>query len=368
MKRIILLVYLIILWAYLFSETSEDLSSRIIIDGYSNEFAIDEKLMINPMENPAQPLESDSDSKWGIYNDVRNISVTWDANFLYVAVDACSWDNNVILFIDIYDDYGIQDMLDLNTWKRAFKFYNCNPDFFLATWDTNTSPQFWKMRTGSSTQADQVSVESFSTFNTGKLDRSMEAKIPWNILYPSDDSTRTMKNYPNIKFLAVITSGSDYKSGPDVAPDNLSGMPNDANQMVILDNYVMVPVDTDHNGIPDFGVKPNYVDSFYKMPPFKPISLKVLDVNFPNGRVFSPYKNDLIFNITTNRLSPFNVKIYDINGKYIGKPESVYNEDLSWKWNGKDKNGNIVDSGIYILLIYSDSGEVSEKRAITLIK
>ena len=361
---------LILLFSYtlLFAITSADLSDRIQIDGYSGDFTWDERTIQDTISNCIIPVESDKDSKWGIYNDVRQIDVTWDNNFLYVAVDACSWDNNVILFIDIYDDYGIENMLDLNAWKRAFKFYNQNPDFFLATWDTNTSPQFWKMQIGSTIHADQISVESYSSFNTGKLDRSMEAKIPWNVLYPDNDNQRTMQNYPNIKFVALITSGSDYKSGPDVAPDNLGGMPTDANKTVIIDNYVEINVDEDGDGQPDMEIGPYKRATYYKKPPFKPISLKITKINFPNGKVFSPYRDILTFNIETNRISPFYAKIFDIKGKYITMAQKITGEDLSWKWNGKDKNGKVVKSGVYILLVYSDSGEVSAKSAITVIK
>ena len=125
-----------------FAVTGTDLSNRIIIDGFSDDFTIDEEILSDSLGNL---LESPADSYWGEYNDVKQIKVTWDASYLYLAVDACSWDNNVLLFIDIYDDYGIEDMSELNAWQRSFKFYNCNPDFFVGTWDTNDIPQFWKV-------------------------------------------------------------------------------------------------------------------------------------------------------------------------------------------------------------------------------
>ncbi|RLC49075.1 MAG: hypothetical protein DRZ79_06460, partial [Candidatus Cloacimonadota bacterium] len=167
MKKIFFIIFVIGTF-FGWAETSADLSSRIVIDGNSSDFTQDENILVDSLGNL---LELPNDSRWGEYNDVRQIKVTWDENNLYVAVDACSWDNNVMLFLDIYDDYGVWDMQELNTWKRAFKFYNLNPDFFLATWDTNNNPQFWKMREGSSLQADEVTIEDFSTFDTGNLDR-----------------------------------------------------------------------------------------------------------------------------------------------------------------------------------------------------
>ncbi len=132
--------------------TAANLASRIAIDGFSNEFTSYENIIVDSLGNS---LESDSDSRWGEFNDLRQIKATWDENNLYVAIDGCSWGNNVILFLDIYDDYGIQRMNDLNTWKRSFHFYNQNPDFFMATWDTNSNPQFWLMEEGSDLTANE---------------------------------------------------------------------------------------------------------------------------------------------------------------------------------------------------------------------
>ena len=175
-------------------------------------------------------------------------------------MDAISWDNNVILFLDIYDDYGIGNMDDLvngssgdETWNRLFSFYNLNPDFFLATWDTNTNPQFWYVEEGRFESViesgdEGLGYEDYATFNTGESGRSLEAKIPWAELYYSDE--RSMVNYPNIKFLAVITGGGDHTAGPDSAPDNLSGMPSET-ETVVLDNYVMLSVDQNGDGVAD---------------------------------------------------------------------------------------------------------------------
>ena len=104
-----------------FSITEIDLTDRIIIDGYSDDFMSDESILSDSLGNI---LESPSDSYWGEYIDIRQIKITWDESFLYLAVDACAWDNNVVLFIDIYNDYGIEDMSDISEWKRSFRFYN----------------------------------------------------------------------------------------------------------------------------------------------------------------------------------------------------------------------------------------------------
>ena len=362
-------LFFLILFAFslcsLHATTGDDLSDRIIMDGFSDDFMDDERLLIKtPL---AESQELDDDSWWGEYNDVKQIDLTWDLTYLYVAIDACCWDNNVIYYLDVYPSYGIQDMLDLNTWMRAFKFYGTNPDFFLATWDTNDNPQFWKMREGSSLQADEVSVNDYSAYNTGNLGRAMEAAIPWEVIYY--DSLHTMKDFPNLKMLAVITTGSDNLGGPDVIPNNLGGMPSDGISTAVLDNYVEICVDSTGDGSPDIGISPNERVHFYKTPPFEEIPLSVKKVLFPQGKVFAPSKGEkLTFQIDPNRISAFNVEIYNARGDFIGNAEQLDLVTQEWEWDGRDKNGNDVPFGIYILRVVSDSQEVSHNEAISVIK
>ena len=342
-----------------FAVTGTDLSNRIIIDGFSDDFTIDEEILIDSIGNL---LESPADSYWGEYNDVKQIKVTWDASYLYLAVDACSWDNNVMLFIDIYDDYGIKDMSEVNAWQRSFKFYNCNPDFLVGTWDTNDIPQFWKVQEGGTMQVEQIpTIETSATFDTGNLAGAMEIKIAWGILKPNNRSIQ------HIKLLSVITSGDDYSSGPDCAPDNLGGMANDTGQKVVLDNYAEIIIDADEDGNPDMNIEPQMRTTFYKKPPFEAIPLLIYNVIFENGKTFAPsIEGEINFELVSNRASEFTVEIFDVNGKFINDAENT--EPLSWKWNGKNENGNIVPFGVYILRFIANTGEVSHKEAVVVIK
>ena len=339
--------------------TGTDLSNRIIIDGFSHDFTIDEEILSDSLGNL---LESPADSYWGEYNDVKQLKVTWDASYLYLAVDACSWDNNVMLFIDIDDDYGIEDMSELNAWQRSFKFYNWNPDFLVGTWDTNDIPQFWKVQEGGTMQIEQIStIETSATFNTGNLEGAMETKIPWEILKTNGRSLQ------HIKLLTVITSGDDYSSGPDCAPDNLGGMANDTGQKVVLDNYAEIIIDADEDGNPDMNIEPKEQRIFYKKPPFEAIPLLINNVIFTNGKTFAPsIEQEINFELVSNRSSEFSVEIFDVNGKFIDYAEKY--DDLEWSWDGKNNNGSFVPFGVYILRFIADSGEVSHREAVVVIK
>ena len=366
MQKIILIIALSSI-SICFAITGADLSNRIIIDGLSDDFTNDEEILTDSLGNL---LESPADSYWGEYNDVKQIKITWDASYLYLAVDACSWENNVMLFIDIYDDYGITDMSKLTGWQRSFKFYNWSPDFFVGTWDGNEYPEVWYMQEGGSRHVDKFTlgseIRTHANFLEDKLQRSMEVKIDWDSLYYNTD--RSILNYPSIKLLTLITGGGfDLSSGPDCAPDNLGGMTNDSGQMVVIDNYAEILIDADGDGNPDIDVEPQKQTTFYKKPPFEAIPLLIQNVIFANGKTFAPLLNEeIFFELETNRTSEFTVEIFDLNGKFINYAENI--EPLSWQWNGKNKNGNFVPFGIYILCFIADSGEVSHKETVVVIK
>ncbi len=347
----------------LFAITAEDLSGRIVINGYSDEFTEDEFIL---NDSTGILLEYPNDSRWGENNDIQQIRLTWDLSYLYVAVDAICWDNNVVLFFDVYDDYGIDNMEDLNTWKRLIWFSNSYPDFFLATWDTNTNPQAWMVKEGYQHEAVEWSgsgFEDFATFNTGAQGRSLEAKIPWSAIYYSDE--RSMLNYPYIKLVAMITGGADYSSSPDAAPDNLGGMPDDT-ERVVLDNYVEINVDQDGDGQPDMGVLPNRIVTYFKSPPFDSQRLKVDRIRFLNGKVFAPTRGEKVeFLLEPNRDMYFYVEIYDLNGKRIGRAVEV--DALKWEWNGRDRDGNRVPFGVYILRFVAITGETSHREAVVVV-
>ena len=85
---------IIIFCSIVFGVTGIDFSDRIVIDGLSDEYTLDEFILSDSLGNL---LESPADSYWGEYNDIKQIKVTWDLNNLYIAIDACSWDNNFII-------------------------------------------------------------------------------------------------------------------------------------------------------------------------------------------------------------------------------------------------------------------------------
>lgn len=348
--------------------TDLDISQRIKVDSLMVSYFTEDEVLMKTGSGTL--LEYPDDSFWGINNDVKQLKVSWDRQYFYVELDAACWGNNVILFFDIYDDYGFTNMRDLNTWKRAFQFYGMNPDFLLATWDGNTIPQFWKVREGSINTADQITVESYASMNTGNLGRFMIAKIPWSVLYYN--TQRKMADYPLIKMVAVITGKDDNTGGPDCMPDNLGGMNNESSATAFIDNYVSVNVDADSSDTSDIGVNPQTIRTFFKQPPFQSVALKLNQFAFDEGRKLNSGRGQILhFRVIPNRATKLKVEIYNMKGEMVNyavlSSSSIIGAlDQNWYWDGKDKSGKAVPFGFYILRAITDNGEVSKKETIVV--
>ena len=240
--------------------TAINLSDRIVIDGSTADYLDDETIF---QRTPSGgPEESTIDSQWGRFNDINNVRITWDANYLYVAVEGYCFDNNTMIFFDSLplpdgQNAGWKSFSSIEGgWRRAVSFGNgFNPELFLATWDNNTVPQLWTY-TGPN-QDQQVANGSFptaATFSRDLPDRAMEAAIPWDTFFLGQGHREFDAAYGDtvyvlpegvteIRFAAWITTGADGLGGPDTAPDNISGTQVDSAVPVVLDNYVRIPID-----------------------------------------------------------------------------------------------------------------------------
>lgn len=257
--------------------TAPDLSARITIDGYAGDFTGAEAVF--GQTGSGRPEEPADDSAWGSSYDVYQIHVSWDRRALYVAVDAILASNNVVLALDARPGVGFADMFGLNSWRRNIGFGNgFMPDVFLATWDFNPSARLL-IDLGDGRVEDHspgvvfTAVSSFENFATG---RSMEARIPWSSVFgPFTHDTLVSENgqdvtiallpeFAVLKFAAFMTAGWDGSGSPDTAPNNLTGC-GFGYDRVIVDNFVLLPLDVDGDRFPDVGAEPHERRSFYDL-------------------------------------------------------------------------------------------------------
>ncbi|MCK4415076.1 MAG: hypothetical protein KAY32_16210 [Candidatus Eisenbacteria sp.] len=397
-----------------FGATDLDLSNRIQIDGFSADFA-DSEAVFFLNEERALLEESTQDSKWGPFNDVNQIKITWDKDFLYVALDGYIGDgdhgNNVILFFDVTNwsptssaDDGMGGMTELTSWRRNFVFSSdFTPDLFLATWDGNSLPQLWRYATNRDPVLEQIGSDQFSavaTFRQTASRRAMEAAIPWGILFFEQSeqvASETLRadvwgvpeGMDTLRFAAVITGGDDGTGGPDSAPDNFSGHVVEGSEQVLIDNFVILPLDggdaVDH--VPDFGIKPRARLGFKRRPPIKGIVFEFEDLVFDSPVVSPEESIPLRFALNMGpkisasqdfRTVKLTARIYDSLGNlvcvlYRDQMRNVL-EILSgrrWEedqWDGRDMRGRMVPGGIYILSVVSGPNLDRYSRAFSVVR
>jgi hypothetical protein len=398
------------------ARTARDLSQRIVIDGFTADFAdSDEVFGFN--EQKTLPEEPVGDSPWGADNDISQIRLTWDKNYLYVAGEAVTWGNNLVILFDVFSDQGLTTMKNLNGWSRNFSFDgdSLNPDLFGATWDGNALPQVWLHRGGQlgGLQVDQqpagTAYTAAATFSQNQRGRAMELRIPWNTLFLGPEGfgvrdtivTRggapdTLHRLPpgaRIKLVAVLTAGGDNTGGPDSAPDNSTGHVQDANASECIDNYALIDLDRNDDtglgaggpdGIPDWDVNVKQRVSFRFRPPLQANRVVLTDVRWTRP-AFAPDRGEradfcvrytqprdpgsgdkcrsgegieaAIYDLGGNLRRSLSVRV--LGGVQLSDRRSLANRSLASflpnaSWDGRDDVGRIVPPGVYILRVALD--------------
>ena len=374
-----------------FATTATSLEERIVIDGDSSDF--EEGEAVFGITSDGQSEEPSNDSVWGPNNDINQIKITWDAQNLYIACDGYIWDNNMILLMDLTgtagpefasDGEGLTAMTELNSWRRNFAFsQDFTPDLFLATWDGNSAPQIWTFIPDQENQVQQALAGTFqgvATFLQNSPGRCMEAAIPWNLLFggrseevqdPDSgvDTWAIPADMRYLRFAAVVTAGPDGTGGPDSAPDNLTGHQQDSAVLVPIDNFAVLPIDENEDGIADFGIEPHDRIDYKLRPPFQGIRFEVASVTLDRKIVSPEEGRSLAFRPRlTPELDPddhvrtivLTARIYDSLGRIV---RTLYTDDRRFaadptnpdldQWDGFDERGRMVEGGIYVLSVVS---------------
>ncbi len=416
----------------LLAGTAIDLSGRIQVDGFTSDYLPDETLfqrVVTSIGELGGPEESTIDSRWGRFDDLNNIRVTWDANFVYVAVEGYIFDNNVMIFFDTLPSPdgqapGWSDMSSIvGGWRRAVSFDNgLAPDLFLSTWDGNTTPQLWQY-TGPNNDAQvaQGTFPTVATFSRDLPNRAMEAAIPWDTFFLGkgkrvfnaaygDTVYQLPEGVHDFKLAAWITTGSDGLGGPDSAPDNLSGHQVDSAVPVVLDNFIRIVVDSVDasgnavpDGFPDFGVPvripsseqtragyETYVRKFFFVPPpIRGQALQLSDMTLDPKAVAPELGDQAHFRFTVtphiddprlreSRRVNFSARIFDVTGKrvrtiYENEPFTLDELDQTEPpvrnlIDGKDDSGRMLAGGIYVLQVILEPGQDQVRRAFAVAR
>ncbi|MCC6651362.1 MAG: hypothetical protein IT348_09475 [Candidatus Eisenbacteria bacterium] len=400
--------------------TARDLSSNIRIDGFADDFAIDEAIF-GYNEIVGAPEEPWDDSKWGSNEDLNQIYITWDAKNLYIAATGVIWNNNMVVLLDVINGRGLESMVAINSWRRNFQFDTVGsalgngfaPDLFGATWDGNTQPHLIVQLDGNRVD-DQVVGPTFrasASFSQGNLGRAMEFAIPWQSVFLASAGlgtkdtlmtvggiTDTLHFFPpgtKIRIAGVITAGGDGTSGPDIAPDNLGGTTDNSSALVFVDNWAIVDLDLlddtglgngGPDGIADWDVSPKLRTSFRVRPPFLSKQFSASQITFdrpafrPDAgeRIRFSFQLDQPVNpndpADANRVFGITAKIFDVRGRLVRtvvdptrSALDPTNESID-QWDGRDDAGQIVAAGIYVLRLTVTGSTKRATRSFVVVR
>jgi len=196
--------------------------------------------------------DSQSDSKWGITNEIYDLWTTYDSENIYIGLKGILGGNSIVLYLDCGDYLGsIKDASGL-PWSQArnHKFPDgFRPDFQFTFWDF-AEGSFYRI-TSSTTLDDVTSQVSQAVKGGGSGETgSIEIKIPFSVIYDGITGSG-IPGGAEIKLLVAVTGG-DGTSAKDAVPDQSSSFGGTFDEFT-FDKYFVIPLDSDGGGVPDTG-------------------------------------------------------------------------------------------------------------------
>lgn len=223
-------------------------------------------------------------SAWGVNGTLDNLYVTWDATYVYVALQAFQADNNkLVVLLDVdpsagtgattttnwtsvdpsfikYNDYGWVDDggFGLDYMLASEGFYNntirINYDGAEAP-STNNMESLFDLGNGATPAGTPVDMASVNDATACTL-KGFEVRIPWSVLYAGTrwgtvEDGETVPRGAALRLLAGIHNNNPDSawSSPDTIPNQ--AVTNYANGIVTSATYLDVIVDGDSDGLPD---------------------------------------------------------------------------------------------------------------------
>jgi hypothetical protein len=373
-KAAVLFIFSLILPAVSLSTTSNDLRSRIQVDGRVVDYEKDEWVLDGNTDVP----ERAEDSRWGSDNDIHGIILTWDLYNIYIAVPCVAFNSTIMLFLDT-ECGGVKDLEEAGYFRRNIRFSEFTPNFLVAT---TTVPQSVTAAYLDCSRElvllDEDCLEAWF-LQDGLQGGSLELAIPWEELgrfVRSGTVVTTPERGTVLSLLAVVTGHAGTGAG-DAAPNPSSLLENDPARVAVCDNTIRIPLDADEDGMLDLDVSPREVVTFslqenesvrQPLPLGLELAQKIIAPETGETLAFRP-----VLELDSYSLPVFlTARIFSSSGQLI---DVIYEESsrrfsgfdpISWdEWDGRDARGNLVPGGVYILTI---SGGTAKGVATQVVK
>jgi len=345
MNKILFVLFLAGLPAVCISATAPDLSTRIRIDGRVDEYTQDEWIL----DSTTVFRESPVDSRWGIDNDIHRIAMTWDENFLYIAVETLAQSNALMAFLE-YATAGAADLVSAGPLRRNVVFSGITPNLIVQA--DMSSLDAVAAEVSILEPLRYLSPDDYESqfFQPSLGPGALEVALPWSGVFPASGYMR---------LLAIITGGVGTGAG-DAAPDPTALLEFHRDAQARLDNSITVPVDENRDGVPDMGVAPRSVVSFgfvqnepvskscdievrLESKSFSPDNAEVLrfQIGAKCSETVEMYLSCEVYSVTGQR-----VRVLFVDERRVFQPGVAPPWD---EWDGRNDRGEIVRGGAYIV-------------------
>jgi hypothetical protein len=239
-----------------------------------------------------RPIEYDSTdlrgtfqgaSSWGADGTLTNLFVTWDATYLYVALQGWHAGNKLVVLLDVDPGSGTGATTTTNWFNTGQDFFDFNDygwidgggfglDYLFASQGTfnnvfrlgyngtespttNNTERLFDSGNGSTPSGSPVDMACLNNA-AACTHKGFEARIPWTNLYTGTrfgtvQAGEIVPRGAALRILAGLHNDkkNDIASSPDTIPNQTAV--DHTNGILTASDYLAVVVDSDTNGIPD---------------------------------------------------------------------------------------------------------------------
>jgi hypothetical protein len=354
-RRLLLLLAPLVLFLHqpAAATTAASLSGRIVIDGDLSDWAADEWVL----DESTALVESGGDSHWGGDEEILRIGVTWDANFLYLAVEFRATSGSVLAGLG-YAPGGLATLDGAGAFRRAIDFPF--PLTVLARANARDVPLLARvddrgvlalLDRATAPAAVQAPLEGASGF---------EVALPWSLL-----------SFENPLQLTLALTGDEGTGAGDAAPNPSVDLPAShgpsSKARASLDRWLSIPADGNNDGAVDLGVSPRAVVAVRMDDDVT--SNRDQDVSATlsvTPRAFAPDRGEGatftvgVLNAGTVEELFVTARVYSLDGRLVrtlyqdaardvGAGALVVSSDD--RWDGRDDGGRVAAGGVYVIAL-----------------